>query len=98
MSAGRNGFASQASKTKRPDKACYRQAGPDHRKRTSFPMANLFLTTPAKPVNAAVALAALKAADTAVTSSQDVTAKLIALRKELEALRAERDQARFRVE
>src|SRR3954468_20426343 len=61
-------------------------------------MATSTFPTTAKPVNVAVTLAALKAAETAVTSSQDATAKLLALRKELEALRAERDQARFRVE
>jgi hypothetical protein len=61
-------------------------------------MATSTLSTAAKPVNAALTLAALKAANTAQDASQDTTVKLLALRKELEALRDERDKARFRVE
>jgi hypothetical protein len=61
-------------------------------------MATITQTALTRPVNSAVALAALKAANTAQDASQDTTVKLIALRKELDALRAERDAARFRVE
>jgi hypothetical protein len=61
-------------------------------------MANGTQTTLTNPVNGAFALSAIKAANTSQAAAQDVTAKLIALRKELETLRAERDAARFRVE
>jgi hypothetical protein len=61
-------------------------------------MATITQTALTRPVNSAVALAALKAANTAQDAAQNTTLRLLALRKELDALRAERDAARFRVE
>jgi hypothetical protein len=62
-------------------------------------MATSTLYTPAKPVNQAAAVSALKVATAAVDAAQEATAKLLAMRKkELERLRAETDHVRSRIE
>src|SRR3954451_17832611 len=49
------------------------------------------------PVNSGTAIAALNAANRAVHASLDATTRMLAMRRDLETLRAERDQARFRI-
>jgi hypothetical protein len=61
-------------------------------------MAIGLLNSTAKPVNQGVAVSALKVATAAVDAAQDSTAKLLAMRKEFERLRAEHDRARDRAD